>query len=187
MNKIEKLVRFYAKKILKEAFSDFDRIVEESVEKKLDMLMERKQITEQSRDNSLYGVFGESLQRHGASKKAGGDNKTKEEGVDRAAVRERMLKAVGASDDVWRGIYEDTIESGNPLLTSSEEEGEGELVSEHLLQESGLMRDYSKHINAFEETSQPAAGFDANNLGGSSGEEMDEFKKTLSKVYGQER
>lgn len=66
-----------------------------------------------------------------------------------AAEKKRLIaEKLGVKDDMWANIYADTQSSGNPILESSDDDAPpvvGE-VPEVVLENMGLMRDYSKHI-----------------------------------------
>jgi hypothetical protein len=56
-----------------------------------------------------------------------------------------MMARLGISEEEWRTMYSDTASSDNPILTGDDSD-KPELVSESVLRESGLMRDYSKFV-----------------------------------------
>ena len=54
-----------------------------------------------------------------------------------------MREKYGIDDNTWEAFYADTVESDNPVLTNEEKP---ERVSENVLRQSGLYKDYSRHI-----------------------------------------
>lgn len=61
-----------------------------------------------------------------------------------------IMEKMGVKDDMWAGIYGDTAESNNPILEDSEVAGEE--VPESVLENMGLMKDYSKHLSGNSKT-----------------------------------
>lgn len=59
--------------------------------------------------------------------------------------KEMMMKRLGISEDEWRDMYQDTARSDNPILTGDDSD-KPELVSESVLRQTGLYRDYSKFV-----------------------------------------
>jgi hypothetical protein len=59
--------------------------------------------------------------------------------------KEMMMERLGISEQEWRTMYSDTAESDNPIL-SGDDSDKPELVSENVLRQSGLYKDYSKFV-----------------------------------------
>lgn len=69
------------------------------------------------------------------------------EPVIESTTKNNVMEKIGAIDsDVWRSIYGDTAKSSNPILKETKEDkgSNPELVPEALLENRGLMKDYSK-------------------------------------------
>lgn len=59
--------------------------------------------------------------------------------------KQMMTDRLGISEQEWRTMYSDTAESDNPIL-SGDDSDKPELVSESVLRQSGLYKDYSKFV-----------------------------------------
>lgn len=65
-----------------------------------------------------------------------------------AVLRENLRKKLGVSEDQWETIYGD-ISDSNPILSSNSSLNENtnpEFVPESTLEETGLMKDYSRFL-----------------------------------------
>lgn len=59
--------------------------------------------------------------------------------------KRQVMDKLGISEEEWRTMYSDTDESDHPIL-SGDESDSPELVSENVLRQSGLLKDYSKFL-----------------------------------------
>jgi hypothetical protein len=66
-----------------------------------------------------------------------------------------LMKAIGVDESTWANIYDDTLNSGNQILSEAGRNSapksemtfdDTELVSESILEQAGLLKDYSKFI-----------------------------------------
>jgi hypothetical protein len=137
-NKIEQIVRFYVKKLLVEAVVDLDKLIESRVNQKVELAFLLKEGNKKRTLREVTEVEEEAP-------------------APRPVSQRKKLSAadLGITEDMWKSVYEDTLNSDNPILESSgddasEEFGDKpELVPERMLEAAGLMRDYSAHVEAF--------------------------------------
>jgi hypothetical protein len=64
----------------------------------------------------------------------------------REEIRSKIKQLVSPDESEWASIYEDTAKHGSPILEGEDGSDRPELVPESLLQESGLLRDFSKFV-----------------------------------------
>jgi len=60
-----------------------------------------------------------------------------------------IIERLVGGNDMWKDIYENTAQSNNPILDDTDNsDTKPELVPEHVLESMGLMKDYSKFVDA---------------------------------------
>jgi hypothetical protein len=60
-----------------------------------------------------------------------------------------IIEKLVGGNDMWKDIYENTAQSNNPILDDTDNsDTKPELVPEHVLESMGLMKDYSKFVDA---------------------------------------
>lgn len=64
--------------------------------------------------------------------------------------RKMIIEKIGG-DDMWKNIYADTATSNNPII-EGDEGAEQEQVPLNILENMGLIKDYSKHIGVNNKT-----------------------------------
>jgi len=151
-NKIEKIVRHYVNKVLFEVAGNLDELVEQKVklqvERRLQLGDLLREHTQEPRSD-LHEVFeGQSVKE------------TTPTLTPMSTPKKRKLSAadLGISEDTWKSVYADTMQSDNPILTEEHIPQPGEtpppdrpeLVSESAMEQFGFMRDFSKHVDAFD-------------------------------------
>jgi len=132
MNKkeLKKVIKQLVKESLTEIFAEMhlETIVEKVVNKKNNCLKENKNFRI---PKSLSSI----------------EEEVKEEEVSKEEKRRLIMEKMGVDEDsMWSDIYEDTVNSDNPVLTGEKDNGNPELVSESALKRAGLMKDYSKFV-----------------------------------------
>lgn len=65
-------------------------------------------------------------------------------------LKNKILEDLGGND-IWKGIYQDTASSANPILNNEEAEAPGEIPSS-VLEQMGLVKDYSKYLGSNKHT-----------------------------------
>lgn len=67
-----------------------------------------------------------------------------------------MDKVGNIESDVWRSMYSDVIDKGNPILNEARDEGatNPEFVPENVMESLGLMKDYSRAAGLEEDSSK---------------------------------
>lgn len=133
---LKKIIKQLVRESLTEIF------VELKLESIIESVMAKKQVSsEQSPRLSVRETLNENVSPIRAQSKINPTEKKK-------IIKEKL----GIKDDMWANIYADTQSSGNPILEDAEAEAPDE-VPASILENMGLMRDYSKHIGA-DKTSQ---------------------------------
>jgi len=70
--------------------------------------------------------------------------------IDAEQKRKFIIEKMGGND-MWKGIYADTAATENPILEGDNAGADQEQVPASILENMGLMRDYSKHIGMDDE------------------------------------
>lgn len=143
-NKIEKIVRFYVKKYLTEAADDLEALVERKVRERM----------------SLASLLKENEAPAPSIKEASSPE------ISPPKQRKRLRpEDLGITEGVWKGVYEG-IDVDNPILTGVRDqdgvpvagEEKPEHVPEAVLEQAGLLRDFSKHVEAMEKKDRQKSG-----------------------------
>ena len=163
MNEIEKVIKFYVKKHLKEAFANLDEIVENKVQ---DVLTKRKFLLQENVVKSPSKI----------------SQKPSIPPPDKKIVEQKILDRLGVEDGIWKDIFLDTLNSPNLVLSLDNklEAAAPEGVPVEALEQMGILRDYSKFLpNNSRRQSQPQIieeGID------NPVDNYDKFQETLKKI-----
>lgn len=129
-NKIKTIVRYYVKQVLNEELGKVMKpLVASSLKEALQTVAPSKR--------SVKEILEPEVRRQSPQ--------------PQHKRRARTPEDFGITDDVWKDVYRDTLQSGNPILTEDPDEEptvpvHGE-VSENILEQMGVMnKDYSAHI-----------------------------------------
>lgn len=140
-NKIEKIVRHYVKKMLAEVVKDLDVLIEQKVQIKLEQRLDLLDVLSENktRPSNLHEVYSAP---------------SRPQPPPRGKLTARDL---GISEDTWKSVYAGVQESGNPILDGAEEDEDyyptserPEYVPERVMEQAGFMRDFSRHVDAFD-------------------------------------
>lgn len=144
-NKIEKIVRYYVTKALTEVVKDLDQIIERKVQLKVEQRL--KLVDLLSEDNKSKKQTLNEVYKKEETQKSNGSTRHKLTAED-----------LGITEDTWKSVYADTLSSDHPLLNEVDDPGgdyypsaeKPEHISEGVMEELGFMKDYSKHVEAFD-------------------------------------
>ena len=182
-NKIEKIVRHYVNKVLSEAVHKMDAVIDKKVNERVQQRLDLATLLEQpiSAPRTLKETVG--VPEVPLPFAAQVPHIPKSAPPSAPSPSSILDKFRDHDENPYGDVFADTAQSGNPLLRENFDPlakpspAEQELVPEHILEQAGFLKDFSKHMDAFED-------MDRKKVESSDPEAEIEYKKTLQRIHG---